>query len=474
MYRNVIGVLVALVMTSSSGPSACDSEIPLPVLRPAGSPIVDATDQGSGLGRTPIDVRGLLQQAHGASPLLCGLAAEGLSGWGGRWNGDAPSPPLGVIVGARVRSFPRGDELVPSEVRVLMDSVSSTDACVRELSVRLLGRFGGQAVAEQFAALLIASGSAPAVREAAAMGLGIVDDKIGVPALLRALGDEQSGVRANSAWALGRLDDGRAVAPIRALLTDEGVEVRSAAVAALGQLDSTSSAPMLERVLRDDKAPSVRRNAAWALGQLEAKNSATTLVRALQSDTRDDVREMTAWALGSMESKDAVPNLITSLQRDSSFHVRETAAWALGSIEDKGAVDALGNAAGNDARPEVRGTAAWALGQIEPTSAPRGLVKAISDPVPDVRLKAAWALSEIGDSTAMAVVREAFRRETDRHAKRAQVRALARGGKGSLEALGNMLHDMDPELRKAAVRGLAGDGSPDIWPWPWPRPRPFP
>jgi HEAT repeat protein len=114
------------------------------------------------------------------------------------------------------------------------------------------------------------------------------------------------------------------------------------------------------------------------------------------------------------------------------------------------------------------------VGQIEPPTAPRGLVKAVSDAAAEVRVKAAWALSEIGDSTSIPAVREAFRRETDARARRAQVRALARGGKASVEALGNMLHDMDPELRKAAVRALAADGSPDVWPWPMPRPRPFP
>ncbi len=474
MYRNAIGVLAALLMTSSAGRSSYDSEMP-PLHSSAPPGMSAAATQGAARSPVSLDVRGLLQLAHGAPPLLCGLAAGGLTSgrWGGHWN-DAPSPPVGAATGARVRAFPRGDEMVPSEVRFLLDSIASLDACVREFSARLLGSFGGPAVAEQLAALLGAPGSPAAVREATTMALGMTNEKVAVPALLRALRDEVAGVRANAAWALGRSNDGRAVAPIRGLVGDEAVEVRIAAVGALGQLDSTSSSAVLQRVLRDDKAPAVRQNAAWALGNLEPRDATAALAAALRSDGRDEVREMSAWALGNIESKDAVPALIGALRSDSSYRVRESAAWALGSIEDGSAVTALGDAAGGDARPDVRGTAAWALGQIEHAPAPRGLVKAVSDPVADVRLKAAWALSEIGDSTALPALREAFRRETDSRTKRAQVRALERGGKASVEELGDLLHDMDPELRKAAVRGLAGGGSPDVWPWPMPRPRPFP
>ncbi|MEP7346748.1 MAG: HEAT repeat domain-containing protein, partial [Gemmatimonadaceae bacterium] len=471
MYRYAIGVFAALLMTSSGAPGSCDSELPARHLSGMPNAVQGADDKLITKGalemitkraegaRVQIDIRGLLQQAHGAPPLLCGLAAEALGngrwgGWGSHW-GDAPSPPIGAAASVRARAFPRGDEMVPSEVRFLLDSIGSPDACVREFATRLLGSFGGPAVAEQLATLLGASASSPVVREAAAMALGLAHEKLAVPSLLRVLRDELTGVRANAAWALGRLDDGRAVAPIRALVGDEAVEVREAAVAALGQLDSTSSSTVLQRALREDKAPTVRQNAAWALGKLEPRDAIATLASALHSDARDDVREMSAWALGSIESKDALAGLIGAL-RDSSYRVRETAAWALGSIEDASAIAALGDAAGGDARAEVRGTAAWALGQIERAPAPRGLVKALSDPVADVRLKAAWAISEIGDSTALPAVRDAFRRETDSRAKRAQVRAMARGGRASVEALGAMLHDMDPELRKAAVRGLAG------------------
>jgi hypothetical protein len=49
-----------------------------------------------------------------------------------------------------------------------------------------------------------------------------------------------------------------------------------------------------------------------------------------------------------------------------------------------------------------------------------------------------------------------------------------KSGGGSEAALTQLLNSSDPQVREAAVRGLAGRNSFDPWPWPWPRPRPFP
>jgi HEAT repeat protein len=153
--------------------------------------------------------------------------------------------------------------------------------------------------------------------------------------------------------------------------------------------------------------------------------------------------------------------------------VRETAAWALGQIEDGAAVAALGEAAGGDADEEVRGTAAWAIGQIQPGEAPAGLIRAVRDADAEVRARAAWALSEMRDTRAISALREAYRTERDSKARRAQLRALVRGGGASEELFRELLRSDDAEVREQAVRGMAGR-SMDPWPWPMPRPRPYP
>ena len=42
------------------------------------------------------------------------------------------------------------------------------------------------------------------------------------------------------------------------------------------------------------------------------------------------------------------------------------------------------------------------------------------------------------------------------------------------ERLTELLQSKDPEVRAAAIRGVAGRDGVDPWPWPEPRPRPFP
>jgi len=54
------------------------------------------------------------------------------------------------------------------------------------------------------------------------------------------------------------------------------------------------------------------------------------------------------------------------------------------------------------------------------------------------------------------------------------VRALLKSGGRSEGALTELLQSPDPQVREAAVRGLAGRNAYNPWPWPWPRPRPMP
>jgi HEAT repeat protein len=110
---------------------------------------------------------------------------------------------------------------------------------------------------------------------------------------------------------------------------------------------------------------------------------------------------------------------------------------------------------------------------MELESAPKGLIAAVSDGNVDVRTRAAWALSEIGDGAAIPALRAALEKETDGDARKAQVRALIHSGERS-ERLTELLESKDPEVRKAAIRGVAGHDGVDPWPWPEPRPRPFP
>jgi HEAT repeat protein len=184
---------------------------------------------------------------------------------------------------------------------------------------------------------------------------------------------------------------------------------------------------------------------------------------------------MSAWALGNIEDKRGIPALAAAIRGDAEDRVRETAVWALGNMGDRSSVDILGAATG-DRTASVRGTAAWAIGQMEENGAkaPAGLLRLLNDESADTRLKAAWALGQLGDSGALTAIRDALKAEKNDHVRRALIRALMKSGERSETTLTQLLSSSDPQIREAAVRGIAGARSFDPWPWPWPRPRPFP
>lgn len=443
-------ILATFVALCSEPPSA---------IHDAGLVTRDAQDTAS-------DAHALITAAAGASPLLCSYAARsvGNGGWG--WL-DAPVTPLPHAD----RRSARSDSLTPDDVAFLLTKVGNTDPCVSELAVRLLASDESDAAVMGLSRNLASPDTS--IRMVSAFGLGLSGDDKGADALLRVTNDRATGVRANAIWALGRIGDGRAVRPAVMALKDEAPVVRAAAAGTLGQLDSNTAVAALGRVLGADPVAEVRRTAAWALGQLEADDAVSALATALQRDADAEVREMSAWALGNIEARSAVAVLTTAAESDTDAQVRETSVWALGNIEDAGSAQALSRIVASDQSSDVRAMAAWALGQLDLGRAPQGLIDALAASDVDLRTRAAWALGEIGDANALPAIRTAFGKETDMRARKAELRAMVRSGARS-EEFEALLQSKDAEIRKTAIRAIAGHDGLDPWPWPMPRPRPFP
>jgi hypothetical protein len=119
----------------------------------------------------PVDVGTVLTAARGAPPVICALAAHAVHNWGwGHWT-DAPFTPLPAATLADDRDEDE-PQYSPADQELLLSGLASDDACVRELSVRLLSRHSGDRVA---AALVTRLGSTDAsLRAIAAVGLGFV------------------------------------------------------------------------------------------------------------------------------------------------------------------------------------------------------------------------------------------------------------------------------------------------------------
>jgi len=413
------------------------------------------------------DIRELIDSARGAPPALCACAARGVqNNWG--WT-DVPASPLGRPITARPRDR---HELSDEDVRFLLTSLDTPDPCVRELSVRLLATDDRDEIVSGFVDRLGSADSS--LRLTVALGLGLVGAERAIDPLIRATRDAAVGVKANAVWALGRIGDTRGIGPAQSTLFDGSPLVREAAAGTLGHLEAKHAALSLARLLQTDRVASVRRTAAWALAQIEAEESVDALANAMQKDADAGVREMCAWALGNLEQgRSKTDALLAVAKRDDDADVRETAVWSIGQHEGASMGKGLGEVLASDRSKDVRSTAAWSMGQIGLSSAPQPLIQAVSDRDPEIRLAAAWALGELEDKAALPALRAALAHETDDRARKAELRALVHAGEEP-EELSDLLKSQDPEVRKTAIRGIAGQQGMDPWPWPQPRPRPFP
>lgn len=199
---------------------------------------------------------------------------------------------------------------------------------------------GTPAISADAAALagIVAGSEDRRLRRRALEALGDLEAGAGVPALGRALRDDDPGVRETAAAALGRTWDAGAVDPLaRALLDDGDVWVREAAARALGAIWSDEAADVLGGVALSDGSRSVREAAVEALGR--------------QADPR------------------AVPFLVEAL-RDPTGAIRERAAEALAAIGSPAALAPLGQAASTDGDPWVRQSAAEAMARLSIRAGP--------------------------------------------------------------------------------------------------------
>src|SRR5437773_7910785 len=94
-------------------------------------------DQGR--QRRPIDVTALLTAARGAPPMICSLAARAVRGWGWGGGSDAPYSPLAAAGASSMDDNFDSGPLPAADVQQLLGGLASDDACVRELSIRLIG-----------------------------------------------------------------------------------------------------------------------------------------------------------------------------------------------------------------------------------------------------------------------------------------------------------------------------------------------
>ncbi len=245
----------------------------------------------------------------------------------------------------------------------------------------------------------------PEVRECAAEALRQLKSGAApaVPALIRALDDEQKSVQMRSALVLGAIgpDAGAAVPRLIGLLKEGDGSLVWAAAIALGNIGPAAkeAAPALVKLLNDSDLH-VRLSAAKALTQVGEKERGIQALEKLLKAKDDDVRISAAHALFKLgrRREEAVSIIAEGLSPDKGFNARFSAAVFLADLgpDAKAAIPALTRALG-DGEQIVRGHAARALGEIGPAAAGAvsELEKLLEDESRWVREMTAEALKKI-------------------------------------------------------------------------------
>jgi len=323
--------------------------------------------------------------------------------------------------------------------------------------------------------------SKPRVRIQAARILGEVKHGKAVPALIRALQDEEKEVQDAAAAALSAIRHPASIEPLAKFLQGRPDSAAAEAVGAFGAQAGKALLPLLEQ---EDK--NVRRWAVHALGLAGDESAVGPLIRCLK-DRRADVRKEAADALGRIGTPEAVQALLGALDsRDAE--TRRATARALARVPGEQSLSALA-ALAEDSDETVQLAAVRALGTIGGMQAAVRLRPALESAKKAVREAARTALESMGlqpgtaeDRASLAVLSgdfEAAARE-GAAATEALVRALASRDDGTrlravqalyrlrdgraAHSLVQALGDHDPSVRQAAVEALSALGSPAIDP----------
>ena len=183
-----------------------------------------------------------------------------------------------------------------------------------------------------------------------------------LPGLLTGLGSHSSLDRLEAAKDLGRLGwlARESMPALVKALDDDDPKVREAAAHAIGQMGPESLPILATMLTHQDKY--VRRNAAWALGKLGplARPALSCLCEALK-DPDPRTASGTAQALGNMgaDGAEAIPSLAEAM-RGTNIVLCRLAAKALSQIGPPAVATLIAHLQHSD--PFVRGESALAIG----------------------------------------------------------------------------------------------------------------
>jgi HEAT repeat protein len=330
-------------------------------------------------------------------------------------------------------------------VIALQKALRDADGRVRRAAAQTLGWLGAAAqpaLPDLMAALRNAED--PVLQSRAVLALAGMG-KAAIPALLKALQDEDCSVRRRAAEALahgGRSAD-RAVPPLLEALRDEDLVVRRQALRALQACSQHD----------------------WYM--VSALQAIPAMIRALRAEDMI-VRRYAASSLGHFGplAFPAVPALLQA-SGDEDSQLRSSALWALGRIRfPSGEVTAVILTAVDDPEPAVRLEAVWALEGVRRADMPaarHALIRAMGDENADVRQAAVDIVSNLGQAPSCEPQLLECARDTNCRVRAAAIGALGNGRRvpATLPILAGALRDPAGTVRKEALRAVGRFGPSD-------------
>ena len=319
--------------------------------------------------------------------------------------------------------------------------------------------------ATQVAGMLEALPEPFSIRPVQELGRARVDDAAEV---LSGLFDRSKNVLHKVEVALALVQLGREAKAdwlIRTLESDPGSYNRARAAAALGEASVKRSRTALLKALRESSDPFVQASAANALGRVADVSAPEALYQAIQNTQRMSVALAAVEALERMGGGSSAAQLESTVKQQTlSEHVRRRALEALDRIGRREVGQFLKRQASGDHRLKTKVFAVEGLGILRDTTGTALLRSALgSDRGSPLRLAAAWSLARMGEVSDLGrlVVDDLEHPTPGYQTKAAEVLGMLRDDRWTA-ALGRKLQaDLNPAVRAAIVKALAGIGSRD-------------
>ena len=237
----------------------------------------------------------------------------------------------------------------------------------------------------------------PAIREQAALALGILNSRSALPALTNALRDPDTGVRGAAATAIGKVgtaQDGAALIP---LLADEDAEVRNRVLQAIGVLKVREAGPALRQLYEANRRREAGIRVLAALSRISDPAQADLFQEVVQ-DPDPERKRLAIEGLGRISDPPRLPAFKKDYQREKSDELRLAYSFAITLLGDRAFVDTIvlnlpSRTLGTRSRNYLLEMGSEVLPDLYPY---------LGDPDPEIRAALCDVMALIGDADALA------------------------------------------------------------------------